>query len=662
MPSLGPAPFRSLRLNGHPVVLAILLASLARPWATASPREFPADAGLVDVTLPPYHARGDDLVDDTAAIQQALLDHPADNRIIYLPRGRYLINGTLRWPGAEAIEDRQRATILQGAGRDETVIQLADYAPGFDNAGRSRPLLWMGEAPSYHYRNAVRDLTLHTGTGNGGATGIRGAFNRQGGIRDVAIIAGGDGTGAVGLDLSHTEAIGPGLIRNLRVLGFEVGIRTGYPFHSLTIENLELSGQRTAGFRNSSQVCSVRGLRSTNQVSAIVNTDSAGFLVLLDSHLEGLPTRRPSPAILNRGYLYVRGLRTPGYTNAIENRATRITAPPGPDVPEFTSHEPLRMFPSPVRSLGLPVKDTPETPWDPPADWAGPQSFGGRANDNRDDTAAIQKAIDSGATTVYLPHGEWMVRGTIEVRGKVRRILGCEARILNEGLRDQPVFRLGPEGAPVVRIERLEVSPGLDTLVEQAAGRTLVLSSCYQAVARFTGPGEVFLEDVSSIRPWTFAGNHVWARQWNVEYEGTKVVNERGQLWAMGFRCEKAGTAIETRAGGRTELLGGLVVSSGGYKLDPMLRLQEASGSFVVAEDSPSSGNPFDILVREVRRGIQLSLPAKGIDPENPLPRRFGGVGLALYTGYDGPGAIPPPVVTNRPAAEAAPGSLKRRP
>lgn len=624
--------------------------------------EFPADAGVIDVTRPPYNARGDDLVDDTAAIQQALLDHPADNRIIYLPRGRYLISSTLRWPGAEAIEDRQRATILQGAGRDETILQLADYSPGFDNAGRSRPLLWMGEAPAYHYRNAVRDLTLHTGTGNGGATGIRGAFNRQGGLMDVAIVAGGDGAGAVGLDLGHTEAIGPGMIRNLRVLGFEVGVRTGYPFHSLTIENLELSGQRTAGFRNASQVCSVRGLRSTNQVSAVVNTDSAGFLILLDAHLEGLPTRRPSPAILNRGYLYVRGLKTPGYTNAIENRATRVIPPPGPDIPEFTSHEPLRMFTAPVKSLGLPVREVPDVPWDPPAEWAGPQSFGGRPSDGKDDTAAIQKAIDSGATTVYLPHGEWMVRGTIEVRGKVRRIIGCEARILNEGLRDQPVFRLGPEGAPVVRIERLEVSPGLDTLFEQAGERTIVLSSCYQAVGRFTGRGDVFLEDVSSIRPWTFAGNNVWARQWNVEYEGTKVVNERGNLWMLGFRSEKPGTAVETRQAGRTEMMGGLIVASGGYKLEPMLVVQEASASFIVAEDSPSSGSPFDVLVREIRKGVQLSLPAKGVDPESPLPRRFGGVGLTLYAGYDGPGAIPPPAITNRPPAEPSSGPARRRP
>ena len=34
--------------------------------------------------------------------QQALLEHPNGNKIIYLPNGTYLISATLRWPGGEA--------------------------------------------------------------------------------------------------------------------------------------------------------------------------------------------------------------------------------------------------------------------------------------------------------------------------------------------------------------------------------------------------------------------------------------------------------------------------------------------------------------------------------------------------------------------------------
>ncbi|NJK90767.1 MAG: hypothetical protein HC904_02380 [Blastochloris sp.] len=46
---------------------------------------FPADAGLVDITKPPYLAKGDGVTDDTAAIQKAL-----DERrpLIFCPRAR----------------------------------------------------------------------------------------------------------------------------------------------------------------------------------------------------------------------------------------------------------------------------------------------------------------------------------------------------------------------------------------------------------------------------------------------------------------------------------------------------------------------------------------------------------------------------------------------
>jgi hypothetical protein len=44
-----------------------------------------------------------------------------------------------------------------------------------------------------------------------------------------------------------------------------------------------------------------------------------------------------------------------------------------------------------------------------------------------DITAALQKAIDSGATTVYLPHGTYLLRATIHLRGKLRVLQGCRS-------------------------------------------------------------------------------------------------------------------------------------------------------------------------------------------------------------------------------------------
>src|SRR5262245_41409044 len=123
----------------------LLFAAFLRLPARSEDILFPPDAGVMDVTKSPYHARGDGRTDDTEALQQALLDNANANRIIYLPNGTYLISGTLRWPTAPLADSRYRRTILQGQSRDGTKIRLADDAPGFGAAGRPRSVLWTGE-------------------------------------------------------------------------------------------------------------------------------------------------------------------------------------------------------------------------------------------------------------------------------------------------------------------------------------------------------------------------------------------------------------------------------------------------------------------------------------------------------------------------------------
>jgi hypothetical protein len=650
----GPWPRLGLRRIVVPHMFSFMLrrraALAALGWLLAVPARaedivFPAEAGVVDVTQAPYNARGDGRTDDTEAIQQALLDHPNRNAIVYLPNGTYLLSAPLRWPGGRDEEDRQRATILQGQSRTGAVLRLADYSAAFANSGRARAMLWLGTTPASHHRNAVRNLTLHTGEGNPGASGIALMANRQGGVRDVTIVAGGKGDGGIGLDLQHSDAIGPCLIRNVRVEGFDFGLRTAYLTHSATVENLELAGQKNAGIKNSGQCLQVYGLRSTNglDVPALQNADVTGFVTLVDARIDGRVTRRTGAGIVNRGLMYARGVTFTGYPTGLENRGGARNPVSGAAVAEFTSHGAYRLFPAPERGLGLPVEPTPDVPWDPPATWASPRQFGGAPDDAQDDSAALQQAVDSGATTVYLPNGTWIVRKTVLLRGNVRRLIGCEARVFNDGLRETPSFRVVDGASPVVRVERLEVDPGYDTFIELAAKRTLVLSACHDVRATFTAPGDVFLEDVSSRFPWEFKGNRVWARQWNIDREGLKVVNDGGQLWVLGLKVDRLGTAIRTVNGGRTEVLGGLCVSGSGYKADPLFEVQEASASFVIGESS-FFGSPFEQVVAETRRGVTRQMPSRGISSDLPLPERVGGVGLTLFAAYDGPGAVPPPI------------------
>jgi hypothetical protein len=620
-------------------IVGFLGMIVAAGFALAEDIVFPSDAGVIDVTKPPYSAKGDGKTDDTAPLRQALMENGAANRIIYLPNGVYLISDTLDWPSTASDMTRERNTILQGQSREGTILRIMDYSSGYRSAGKPQPMLWTGDSPGDRTRNSIRNLTLHTGVGNPGAIGIQFDSNQQGGIRDVTIMADGKGDGPTGLDLSHSDLIGPAFFKNLRIDGFQVGIRMSYSSYSMTFENIELANQKIVGIRNSGQCVQIRKLRSTNSVSTIQNSDAAGFIVLLDSILTGLDSRRPPSAIVNRGLLFVRGVKSSGYSNVIENRQGNEQMVSGDEVALYTSHDPVSLFPATPQPLNLPVQETPEIPWDPTNQWAGPLKFGGQAGPGADASDAIQKAIDSGATTVYLPNGDWVLRKTVLLRGRVRRLIGCEARVRIEGPRDQPGFRLVEGESPAVIIERIECAEPANRFVEQASRRSLILSSCYGVSGALTGPGDLFIEDVSGLGPWNIGGQRVWARQWCLENNGAKIINDSGLVWLFGLKTEKAGTVVKTTHGGRTELLGGLVVSSGGWKSEPMFTVEDSAVSLVAGESS-MNGAPYLNIVSETRHNKTKVLTNKGLSEDRKLPARLGGVALPLYVGIDP--ALPP--------------------
>lgn len=138
----------------------------------------------------------------------------------------------------------------------------------------------------------------------------------------------------------------------------------------------------------------------------------------------------------NGGRIFLRDVKTIGYGRALGDvshtpdsaAAYRITGADkpgslGPEIAEYCSHPAASPFPSPPQSLRLPVKETPEVPRDDPKTWANVNDFGADPAGMADSAAAIQKAMDSGATTVFLP-GNYALQSTVVIRGQVRRIVG----------------------------------------------------------------------------------------------------------------------------------------------------------------------------------------------------------------------------------------------
>ena len=564
---------------------------------------FPADSGVLDVK--DFGAKGDGVNDDTATIQAVLNAYPNGHRIIYLPNGTYLVSETLTWPAGTAGKgDDYKSTILQGQSEQGVIIRLKNKAAGFAIAMIPKAMIFTGPAPAQRFGNSIHNLTVDTGQGNPGAIGIQFNASNQGSLRRVTIQS-GDGQGVHGLDMNFTDEIGPLLVKDLTVKGFQYGIRTGFRINSQTLENITLQNQSIYGLYNTGQILNIRGLKSNNAVTAIYN--AGGRMTLLDSSLYGTGETSRQPA-LRSDYpldLLVRNLKTTGYQVAIQNNNQRQA---GPNVVEYVSGAVVNQSPSPAQTLNLPIKETPDVPWDNPATWANVVTYGAIPNDGQDDTEAIQAAIDSGKTTVYLPVGYYNLRRTILIRNNVRRIIGTVA-IVEVPDTVNPGFKIVSGKQPMIVFEQIDSAYNQTTTLENASSRTLVIRDATNVSGHMTGSGDVFIENVVSNpwQSWTFNRQNVWARQFNVENTGTHITNNGGKLWILGLKTERGGTLIDTKGRGQTELLGGLAytttVGPDGTQNYPMFISDESTIGISIAE--VNHGQPtYKTLVREIRKGV----------------------------------------------------------
>lgn len=650
-----------LLLSSPLLLLPISPASLPVARAQDSPvasaeRTFPPDSGMVNVKTQ-YHARGDGVTDDTAAIQQAIsstVHHPqAGARIIYFPAGTYLVSRPLL--EKDLTSHWNSLLTLQGENRATTTIKLTDNNPLYQSADAPADVVELASQNSgpqgggnAGFDNNIFDMTIDVGRGNPGAVALDFMGNNYCALRRVTLRSSDPNhVGAIGLALLRYAA-GPCFMKNLVIDGFDYGIKAANTEYSATFEDLALLNQLLYGIYNASNVLSIRHFSSANSVPAIYNLNGAGLITLIDANLQDGSSQYA--AIQNQGTLYARNVSSSGYASVVRGASGVV---PGASISEYDSGTVLTPFGANPSSLNLPVEETSYFEEANLRNWKSVTAYGADPKGVTDSSTAIQTAIDSGATTVYFPTGIYLISQTIHVRGAVR-MLECFDSSLNPS---GGVFANAGSPAPLFRIEagtadvtlnhaRIGAfyphpAPGV-IFVQQDSARPLVLRDliiggtipstvAYQNTSG--GTGTLFVEDVAAMSWQILFPQNVFARQLNPEGNTTKIMNKGGSLWILGLKTEGVGTNIETDPGGSTELLGGLVYPVWPVPRDTagfVINDSRASLIYAVSNYKPAAAaTNFTIQIKETQHGVAKSLLSTS------LPARGFGTMTALYRSGD---------------------------
>ena len=607
-----------------------LLALFALPAPAFAQRiVFPKDESVLNAKTD-CGAKGDGKTDDTAALQKGLDDSCGINgksKVLYVPNGVYRVTQTL-------VVKNALGPWLYGESRDGVVIKLDDGVKNCNAVLRTHPREKGPTSADWFMRN-LRNFTIDAGN-NPNTDGIRFYATNSGILKNVRVI----GKGKIGINAGFLDQSGPNLIQDAVVEGFETGIQTQWIWGE-TLSRITIRNCTKQGLYVSATPVAVEDLTVENTPIAVFCDHPndwyhwGGVVAIVGGRFTGNDPK--SPAILNKSIVYARNITTKGFTMALQNEdaAKNITSA---DILEYGSGTVKKLYDAPDKVPALPIRREPAFAWEnDPQKWVCANDYGAIPGDNKDDTEAIQKAIDAAAkakkTVVYLrgigggDPNWYSVEGEIHVHGSVRYILGLGFGRIIGGERGR--FLVDDASAPLVKFQNIDSFGGHPvTLENRATKNTMLVESCGVKILG-TGTGDIFATDCPCAVDLQKPGQHLWARQLNPEgNDDIGLVRNNGAfLWDMGLKCE-GGVRVRTFNHGQTEIYGAFMYDPGDLKKDdprPMFDIVNASLRVMGLREIAFGGAMFTTKVREKRGDETRTL---NNDKEG------GWIGWSLYNGW----------------------------